>query len=444
MTIAAPPSAVVNTDHVPIYREAAGDYTWGTKNSGRRHIRTGGKEKERYTVQLSVRFSRTNNKLPPFIIWKGSPTANPNHRNTINYEITHRDSPDAADKAGNKHPPKDKVAMVVSETANSSGELTVMILEEVILPGIGVVDDDGNASGNAGTILVDDFRGHGRDVVRERVASIPRLRFEIMAGGITPVAQPLDILVNKPFKAKYRDLYDEYMLTAPENPQTGNPIPPSRQLCSTWVLAAWEAVPEEIIYKSWIIGGYKDPSGEPNSQDPLCNAIINATSDDDRRNLMVRLVEKEMGEEVLQDFVNQMDFDGSDDEDDHYDINEALEAKKRSEKEYSWVEEPADAHSLKAGDTIIFYFEWGWERGIVHHLSKCSKHQKEVASDYTTPVLVRYVIDGDYILQDFGSGFDALYLRSVWWFHQSGWCYSDVHLSTNQCRKCKEQPHTIA
>ena len=33
---------------------------------------------------------------------------------------------------------------------------------------------------------------------------------------------------------------------------------------------------------------------------------------------MVRLVEKEMGEEVLQDFVNQMDFDGSDDEDDHY------------------------------------------------------------------------------------------------------------------------------
>ena len=69
-----------------------------------------------------------------------------------------------------------------------------------------------------------------------------------------------------------------------------------------------------------------------------------------------------------------------------------------------------DAHSLKAGDTIIFYFEWGWERGIVHHFSKCSKHQKEVASDYTTPVLVRYVIDGDYILQDFGSGFDALYL----------------------------------
>ena len=35
-------------------------------------------------------------------------------------------------------------------------------------------------------------------------------------------------------------------------------------------------------------------------------------------------------------------------------------------------------------------------------LSKCSKHQKELAKDATVPVLVRYVIDGDYTLQDFG------------------------------------------
>ena len=33
-----------------------------------------------------------------------------------------------------------------------------------------------------------------------------------------------------------------------------------------------------------------------------------------------------------------------------------------------------------------------------------------MAESYTTPVLVRYVIDGDYMLQDFGSLFDALYL----------------------------------
>ena len=127
---------------------------------------------------------------------------------------------------------------------------------------------------------------------------------------------------------------------------------------------------------------------------------------------MVQLVESEMGAEAVSDFINQTEFDGSDDEDDdHYSINEALEANKRSQKEYAWVEEPEDgASALKPGDTVLFYFEWGWERGIVHSMAKCSQHQKEMAESYTTPVLVRYVIDGDYILQDFGSLFDALYL----------------------------------
>ena len=124
--------------------------------------------------------------------------------------------------------------MAISETANSSGELTVQILNEVILPGIGVVDEDGNDNGNAGAIVVDDFRGHGRDVVKARVAELPRLSFNIMAGGITPVAQALDILVNKPFKAKYRDLYDEYLFTAPEHPETGNPIPSWNAFSVSW------------------------------------------------------------------------------------------------------------------------------------------------------------------------------------------------------------------
>merc|ERR1719199_1057148 len=90
-------------------------------------------------------------------------------------------------------------------------------------------------------------------------------------------------------------------------------------------------------------------------------------------------------------------------DDDAYELIEALEAKKRSNKEYVWAEEPTGGSTgLKPGDAIVFFFEWGWERGAVQSMKKCSKHQKEVAEDSTTPVLVRYVIDGDYILQDFG------------------------------------------
>ena len=97
-------------------------------------------------------------------------------------------------------------------------------------------------------------------------------------------------------------------------------------------------------------------------------------------------------------------------DDDAYDLSEALEAYKRGDKEYGWVEEPAGgAASLKAGDTVVFFFEWGWERGIVHPKNKCNKAQKAMARDCDTPDLVRYVVDGDYILQDFG-GEDASYL----------------------------------
>jgi len=58
-----------NTDHVPVWYESVGNYSWGKKNSGRRHVRTGGKEKDRFTAQLSV--GKGGKKLIPFLIFKG-------------------------------------------------------------------------------------------------------------------------------------------------------------------------------------------------------------------------------------------------------------------------------------------------------------------------------------------------------------------------------------
>ena len=58
-----------NTDHVPIWYESVGNYSWGEKSSGRRHVRTGGKEKDRFTGQLSI--GKGGKKLIPFLIFKG-------------------------------------------------------------------------------------------------------------------------------------------------------------------------------------------------------------------------------------------------------------------------------------------------------------------------------------------------------------------------------------
>eukprot|EP00957_Ditylum_brightwellii_P031717 2405758-Ditylum_brightwellii.AAC.1 len=34
-------------------------------------------------------------------------------------------------------------------------------------------------------------------------------------------------------------------------------MPPSRQLCTQWVVKAWDAISEESIKKAWAVCGYK-------------------------------------------------------------------------------------------------------------------------------------------------------------------------------------------
>ena len=44
-----------NTDHILVYIDITGNYTWGGRNTGGRKIGTGGKEKACFTVQLSCK-----------------------------------------------------------------------------------------------------------------------------------------------------------------------------------------------------------------------------------------------------------------------------------------------------------------------------------------------------------------------------------------------------
>ena len=122
---------------------------------------------------------------------------------------------------------------MVSKTANSSSELTVDVLENVIFQEIGIHKNE------RGGVLFDDFKGHSTDDVNKYVKSFKSNRdvdysyelcsFLIMDGGITQKSQPIDAFVAKVFKCLLREYYDNYMLNADEN-ESGHTIPPSRQL----------------------------------------------------------------------------------------------------------------------------------------------------------------------------------------------------------------------
>ena len=78
-----------------------------------------------------------------------------------------------------------------------------------------------------------------------------------MKGGLTPVRQPLDTVVNKVFKGYLHDIYDLWELTSPINTATGSPHQPTWKKCVTWVVEAWEKVSKELCAKAWTVCGYK-------------------------------------------------------------------------------------------------------------------------------------------------------------------------------------------
>ena len=96
-----------------------------------------------------------------------------------------------------------------------------------------------------------------------------------MDGGITPKAQPLEVIINKVFKGFFRDLFEEWSLNVPTNPKTGHPLAPSRQLLAQWIVKAWAKVPKEHVRKSWEVYGYKSTEDLSNEEDTASVAVIN-------------------------------------------------------------------------------------------------------------------------------------------------------------------------
>ena len=105
--------------------------------------------------------------------------------------------------------------------------------------------------------MLDAFRGHFDKKVKAHNANHPLLKLIIMDGGITPKAQPLDVLINKVFKGFFRDLFVEWSLNALTNPKTGHTLAPSCHLIAQWIFRAWAKVPKELVRKSWEVCGYK-------------------------------------------------------------------------------------------------------------------------------------------------------------------------------------------
>ena len=57
-------------------------------------------------------------------------------------------------------------------------------------------------------LVIDAFQGHFDKKVKAHNVNHPLIKWLVMDGGITPKAQPLDVLINKIFKGLLRDLFE--------------------------------------------------------------------------------------------------------------------------------------------------------------------------------------------------------------------------------------------
>ena len=105
--------------------------------------------------------------------------------------------------------------------------------------------------------MLDAFLGHFDKNFKAHNANHPLLKWIMMDGGITPKDQPIDVLLNKLFKGFFQDLFEEWSLNAPTNPDTGHPLAPSCKHISQWIFKAWAEVPKELVRKSWEVCGHK-------------------------------------------------------------------------------------------------------------------------------------------------------------------------------------------
>ena len=74
----------------------------------------------------------------------------------------------------------------------------------------------------------------------------------IIPGGCTKFIQAPDVSWNAPFKSKIRQLYEDWMLHGEKEATSGgNPRPPSMDIYLQWIVAAWDALPVQLIKKSF-------------------------------------------------------------------------------------------------------------------------------------------------------------------------------------------------
>ncbi|CAI7863427.1 unnamed protein product, partial [Closterium sp. NIES-53] len=118
-------------------------------------------------------------------------------------------------------------------------------------------------------LVLDSYRRHLTPEVKKKFGEL-NLVPAVIPAGCTSEIQPLDIAVNRSFKAAVRQLYQEWFEREGVDTLTkkGNIKKPPVELTLKWISAAWKSVPKELIQRAFLTCGISNALD--GSQDNLC------------------------------------------------------------------------------------------------------------------------------------------------------------------------------
>ena len=128
-------------------------------------------------------------------------------------------------------------------------------------------------------LVWDSFRAHLTESVK---ADLQRRKIDVavIPGGLTPVLQPLDKCLNKPFKDNMRRKYLNWMMTGPFEYTPAGKKARSKNLVLRWVRQSWEEIPEEMVRRSFKTCGISNAL-DGTEDDAICDDEMPEVADDD-------------------------------------------------------------------------------------------------------------------------------------------------------------------
>lgn len=212
-------SQIGNADQTPVYFEMPYDTTVHKKGEKQVTIRTGGNEKQRCTVMLSI--TADGRKLPPYVVFK---------RKTLP-----------------KIPGNGTHGVIVQ--VQEAGWMNTTLIEDWIKRVW--MRRPGALLKKKCLLVLDSFRGHTTEEVK-KILKKGNTDLAIIPGGLTSVLQPLHVCINRPFKAALKEMYTKWMA---EDDHAYTPVGkikrPDFGLICKWISDAWTRISPSLVEKSF-------------------------------------------------------------------------------------------------------------------------------------------------------------------------------------------------